>query len=641
MNAGWAMIPYDSDRRTQSGSFQSRSGVQNPEETKAKGMSLAEWLDRGGHPSVELVLRIGCQIAAGLSAAHRRNLIHRDIKPANIWLEAQSGRVKILDFGMGRSERAAAEVAGTGEVRGTPAFVAPEQARGEPAGASADLFSLGCVLYRLCTRRLPFEGDSVNAVLTSISTETPPAPRDLNDRVPANLSGLIMRLLHKMPEARPVSAEVVLEELLGIERELLAERRSAESSEATSQMGVGGFKSQAAQAVAEETSPTQPASNPQARLSTLGLVAVLAALAATALLGFVLAPTRKSDDTIIAARSTTAPASEQVALPPTTIPKTDDPGPAQPAAAAIALLAREKTESPRTAQPAAAANRPAAPVDRGSDSALTSHPGPDAPPSTFVTKPDPSTASKVSHREDRLAGAGAGDSSHLKGMLVSDRADEEVVPEGRTPEGRVPTRPEDAWGRAVDPDADCDFEMDPSGNKVRIIVPGKTHILSAEIGQINAPRILRAIQGDFDLRVRVAGISRPGGRASTTVYSPYHGAGLVIWQDEENYVRLEIAADVKYDKVRPYVNFEYRKEGALAVSRGMNNGDSSNQLRLKRRGDEIFASFGPDGARWNSFPPLTVRLNDRLMVGVTAINSSTKLLTAEFEQFDVVDRARR
>ena len=172
-------------------------------------------------------------------------------------------------------------------------------------------------------------------------------------------------------------------------------------------------------------------------------------------------------------------------------------------------------------------------------------------------------------------------------------------------------------------------------------MPGKTHILSAEIGQVNAPRILRDIKGDFDLRVRVAGTSRPGGRATTTVYSPYHGAGLVIWQDEENYVRLEIAADLQNGKPRPYVNFEYRKEGALAVSRGMSNGDGSDQLRLKRRGDEIFASFGPDGARWNSFPPLTVRLNDRLMVGVTAINSSTKPLTAEFERFDVVERARR
>ena len=68
-----------------------------------KGMSLAQWLDRGHSPSVELVLRIGREIAAGLSAAHRHGLIHRDIKPANIWLEAPSGRVKILDFGMARS----------------------------------------------------------------------------------------------------------------------------------------------------------------------------------------------------------------------------------------------------------------------------------------------------------------------------------------------------------------------------------------------------------------------------------------------------------------------------------------------------------------------------------------------------------
>ncbi len=211
-----------------------------------KGTSLAEWLARGHRPSVELALRIGREIAAGLSAAHRHRLIHRDIKPANIWLEAPSGRVKILDFGMARSEREDIEITGAGVVMGTPAYMAPEQARGEPAGASSDLFSLGCVLYRLCTRRLPFEGDSVIAVLTSISTETPPAPRDLNDRVPASLSVLIMRLLHKMPEARPVSAEVVLNELRSIERELLAERQNAESSAAASQMDAAGLKSQSA-----------------------------------------------------------------------------------------------------------------------------------------------------------------------------------------------------------------------------------------------------------------------------------------------------------------------------------------------------------------------------------------------------------
>jgi regulation of enolase protein 1 (concanavalin A-like superfamily) len=65
--------------------------------------------------------------------------------------------------------------------------------------------------------------------------------------------------------------------------------------------------------------------------------------------------------------------------------------------------------------------------------------------------------------------------------------------------------------------------------------------------------------------------------------------------------------------------------------------DSSNHLRLKRRGTEIYASFGPDGARWTSFSPLTAKLNDRLKVGISAINSSTKSLTAELEGFDVVD----
>ena len=256
--------------------------------------------------------------------------------------------MKRLNVGRARSEREAIEITSTGTAVGTLAFMAPEQARGEPAGTSSDLFSLGCVLYRLCARRLPFDGDSVSAVLTSISTETPPAPCDVNDRIPASLSVFIMRLLHKMPEARPVSAEAVLKELSHIERELLAERRNAESREAASQMDVAGLKSQPAREAVVETSPPQPAPKPQARLGTLGLVAVLAVLVATALAGFILAPTRKSDDAIIAADPSSAPAREQVALAPVTIQKTDSPGPARAAAAVVAPLA----EKDRGAAPA-------------------------------------------------------------------------------------------------------------------------------------------------------------------------------------------------------------------------------------------------------------------------------------------------
>ena len=144
-----------------------------------QGMSLQSWLERGRKPSMDLVLRIGREIAAGLAAAHRRGLIHRDIKPANIWLEAPSGRVKILDFGMARSERDDVQITHSGTVVGTPAYMAPEQARGEAVGAGSDLFSLGCVLYRLCTGRLPFEGETIMAVLSALSIgHSPLAPPD-------------------------------------------------------------------------------------------------------------------------------------------------------------------------------------------------------------------------------------------------------------------------------------------------------------------------------------------------------------------------------------------------------------------------------------------------------------------------------
>jgi regulation of enolase protein 1 (concanavalin A-like superfamily) len=222
--------------------------------------------------------------------------------------------------------------------------------------------------------------------------------------------------------------------------------------------------------------------------------------------------------------------------------------------------------------------------------------------------------------------------------IGNDRPSGNTAVQGGAPERPAPTaRETGSWGDAVDPDGDCKFELEQRENRVKIFVPGQTHILSAEIGRTNAPRMLRDIEGDFEVSVRVAGASRPGGKPTTTVYAPYHGAGLLIWQDQENYVRLEIAADLHHGKPRRYVNFEYRKHGALATSSGIMITDGSNHLRLKRGGTEIYASFGPDGARWTSFSPLTAKLNDRLKVGISAINSSTKSLTAELEGFDVID----
>jgi regulation of enolase protein 1 (concanavalin A-like superfamily) len=579
-----------------------------------KGMSLAHWLDRGHKPSLEVVLRIGREIAAGLSAAHRHSLVHRDIKPANIWLEAPSGRVKILDFGMARSQREDVEITRTGAVMGTPAYMAPEQAHGEPAGASSDLFSLGCVLYRLCTLRLPFEGDSVIAVLTSIWTETPRAPRDLNDTIPASLSDLIMRLLHKMPEARPVSAEVVVNELRSIERELLAARQNAGMRPAVPPMDAVGPGGRSPREFVGETSPTRLAPRPEARRRLLGVAAVLAVLVVAAIVSLVFAQSRRSNIALVAAEPTLAPDREPGTLGPAMLPNTNDP---------------------RPAQPAAGPDRPTAGLDRGEVLVPSALAGEDVPRSTAAIEPGLSPAlPKVAQHQDQPPGLVAPSDRKTR----NEPPTASIASNGPAPEGRDPAaREKKPWGDAVDPDGDCQFELDPGEDKVRIIVPGKTHILSAEIGRVNAPRLLRDIKGDFDLIVRVAGAGNPAGKATTTLYPPYHGAGLLIWQDQENYVRLEIATDVQHRKARPYVNFEHRKDGTLAASSGIANTDGSSHLRLRRRGDEIYASFGPDGLHWTSFSPLTAKLNDRVNVGVSAINSSTKLMTAEFEGLEALE----
>jgi serine/threonine protein kinase len=188
-----------------------------------KGQSLDEMLKRLKVLKPAQAVRLGAQVARGLAAAHAAGLIHRDVKPANIWVEPEGGgRAKLLDFGLARDQRPAPDqgqehLTRSGAVVGTPAFMAPEQARGEPLDARADLFSLGCVLYRAVTGRLPFQGHGPMATLLALATETPPAPHELNAEVPQPLSALIMNLLAKDRSARPRSAAVVAEALRALQ----------------------------------------------------------------------------------------------------------------------------------------------------------------------------------------------------------------------------------------------------------------------------------------------------------------------------------------------------------------------------------------------------------------------------------------
>jgi hypothetical protein len=177
------------------------------------GVSLQEKLDEGGPPGLKEILRIGLQTAEGLAAAHRQGLVHRDVKPANILLENGVERVKLTDFGLARAVDDA-RLTQSGVIAGTPLYMSPEQAAGEPIDHRSDLFSLGSVLYALCTGRPPFRAEGTHAVLRRVIDDTPRPIREVNHEIPDWLCDLIARLHAKNPADRFQSAREVAE-LLG------------------------------------------------------------------------------------------------------------------------------------------------------------------------------------------------------------------------------------------------------------------------------------------------------------------------------------------------------------------------------------------------------------------------------------------
>ena len=202
-----------------------------------EGEPLDGVLKRTPVPALGMVLKVGREIADGLAVAHVRGLVHRDIKPANVWLEGDPDavdpgdrfkRVKVLDFGLARPAHDDTQLTSPGAVLGTPAYMSPEQASGEPVDPRTDLFSLGVVLYRMTTGKLPFGGSTTMAVLTSLAIDHPPAPAVRDPRVPKSLSDLIVRLLAKNRDERPKSAAEVAAALRQIGRELVAARKAGE-----------------------------------------------------------------------------------------------------------------------------------------------------------------------------------------------------------------------------------------------------------------------------------------------------------------------------------------------------------------------------------------------------------------------------
>lgn len=178
------------------------------------GVSLEERIRRTGPLKVEEILRIGMQAASGLAAAHAQGLVHRDVKPSNILLENGIERVKIADFGLARAMDDL-RVTHDGVIAGTPEYMSPEQARDEPIDHRSDLFSLGAVLYAMCTGRSPFRASSLPSALRRVCEDAPRPIKEINPDTPEWLVAATERLLAKRPDARFQTAKEVAETLGG------------------------------------------------------------------------------------------------------------------------------------------------------------------------------------------------------------------------------------------------------------------------------------------------------------------------------------------------------------------------------------------------------------------------------------------
>jgi serine/threonine protein kinase len=159
-------------------------------------------------------------------------VIHRDVKPANIFLETvpgrAAGRVKLLDFGLARATHTGdAGLTQAGLVVGTPGYMAPEQARGQPLDPRCDLFSLGCVIHRMAAGEDPFRGDNPLNVVVAVTLDEVPPLTALRPDAPPELAALTARLLAKAADDRPPTAAAVAAELAALGRAATAPARPA------------------------------------------------------------------------------------------------------------------------------------------------------------------------------------------------------------------------------------------------------------------------------------------------------------------------------------------------------------------------------------------------------------------------------
>jgi len=179
-----------------------------------EGMELADVIIDNGWMDPERAAHVAIQVCQAVGAAHKVGIIHRDLKPENVFLVTRDGEpdfVKILDFGIAKSTRMEMTRGGgltqPGLAMGTPEYMAPEQAAGQPADSRVDVYATGGLLYAMIVGRPPHEGDNIMEVLTLKATKTPVSPKRIRPEIPEELDAIVMKALSRNPDIRHQTME--------------------------------------------------------------------------------------------------------------------------------------------------------------------------------------------------------------------------------------------------------------------------------------------------------------------------------------------------------------------------------------------------------------------------------------------------
>ncbi len=178
---------------------------------------LFDMASEGKPLPLEESLRIVGDIGEALAYAHARDMIHRDVKPANIMHDVENSRYVLTDFGIAKIVTGAHGTATTG-LLGTPAYMSPEQALGDPGDERSDIYSLGVILYQLCTGRLPYDADTPLAIVLKHVNDPLPNPRDFNPDLPQGVEKVICKAMAKLPGERYQTAQEMVDHLENLDR---------------------------------------------------------------------------------------------------------------------------------------------------------------------------------------------------------------------------------------------------------------------------------------------------------------------------------------------------------------------------------------------------------------------------------------